>query len=125
MRRLTAAPAGIRPVGPYSQAVISGNLVFTAGQIPADPEGRIPEDFADQVRQTLRNLDEVLQAAGTDLKHLVKVNAYLTDPAQLDPFNAVYQDMLGEAVPARTTVCVQLWGVALEIDCVAELRAVP
>lgn len=125
MQRLTAAPDGNRPVGPYSQAVITGQLVFTAGQIPTDPSGHIPEDFAAQVRQTLHNLGTVLEAAGSGLERLVKVNAYLTDPAQLEPFNAVYREVLGHAPPARTTVCVQLWGVALEIDCVAEVREAP
>ncbi|WP_286915752.1 MULTISPECIES: RidA family protein [Pseudomonas] len=122
MKRITAAPGTIGPVGPYSQAVISGNLVFTAGQIPArDDFDSQPADFEDQVRQTLRNLEAILIAAGSDFEHVVKVNGYLTDPAQLDPFNRVYTQVLGHAPPARTTVCVSLWGVALEIDCVAEL----
>lgn len=122
MKRITAAPGTIGPVGPYSQAVISGNLVFTAGQIPArDDFDSQPADFEDQVRQTLRNLEAILIAAGSDFEHVVKVNGYLTDPAQLEPFNRVYTQVLGHAPPARTTVCVSLWGVALEIDCVAEL----
>ena len=133
MQRITAALAGPQPVGPYSQAVVTGHLVFTAGQIPANPHGQIPAnphgqipaDFSDQVRQTLRNLGAVLEAAGSGLDRLVKVNAYLTDPAQLEPFNAVYRELLGHAPPARTTVCVQLWGVALEIDCVAAVREAP
>ncbi|MDY1018903.1 RidA family protein [Pseudomonas coleopterorum] len=122
MKRITAAPGTIGPVGPYSQAVISGNLVFTAGQIPARDDFDLqPADFEDQVRQTLRNLEAILIAAGSDFEHVVKVNGYLTDPAQLEPFNRVYTQVLGHAPPARTTVCVSLWGVALEIDCVAEL----
>lgn len=122
MKRITAAPGTIGPVGPYSQAVINGNLVFTAGQIPArDDFDSQPADFEDQVRQTLRNLEAILIAAGSDFEHVVKVNGYLTDPAQLEPFNRVYTQVLGHAPPARTTVCVSLWGVALEIDCVAEL----
>ncbi|WP_437883898.1 RidA family protein [Pseudomonas sp. LRF_L74] len=122
MKRITAADGTIGPVGPYSQAVISGNLVFTAGQIPAG-EGfdSQPADFEEQVRQTLRNLEAILIAAGSDFNHVIKVNAYLTDLAQLEPFNAVYREVLGHAPPARTTVCVQLWGVSLEMDCVAEL----
>ncbi|HEY0287025.1 MAG TPA: RidA family protein [Pseudomonas sp.] len=122
MKRITAALGAIGPVGPYSQAVVSGNLVFTAGQIPArnDFESQ-PEGFEEQVRQTLRNLEAILIAAGSDLDHVIKVNGYLTDPAQLEPFNRVYAQVLGHAPPARTTVCVSLWGVTLEIDCVAEL----
>ncbi|MFJ4440785.1 Rid family hydrolase [Pseudomonas sp. NPDC089422] len=71
--------------------------------------------FADQVRQTFANLSAILEAAGSSLSHIVKVNAYLTDPDQLGPFNEVYREILGHAPPARTTVCVQLWGVSLEI----------
>lgn len=122
MKRITAAPGSCLPVGPYSQAVISGNLVFTAGQIPAIAgQDSLPETFEEQVRQTLRNLETILQAAGSDFEHVIKVNGYLTDPAQLEPYNRVYAEMLGHAPPARTTVCVSLWGVALEIECVAEV----
>lgn len=122
MRRIQSAPGFIGPVGPYSQAVVSGHLVFTAGQIPAQSGlDDQPVDFTEQVRQTLRNLEAILIEAGSDFSNVIKVNAYLTDPAQLEPFNAVYRELLGHAPPARTTVCVALWGVSLEIDCVAEL----
>ena len=124
MRRIQSAPGYIDPVGPYSQAVVSGHLVFTAGQIPAHGSlDEQPADFPEQVRQTLRNLEAILIEAGSGFSHVIKVNAYLTDPAQLEPFNAVYRKFLGHAPPARTTVCVALWGVSLEIDCVAELIA--
>lgn len=124
MKRIHAAPGTISPVGPYSQAVISGHLVFTAGQIPSlGSLEEQPDSFKGQVRQTFANLAAILEAAGSSLSHIVKVNAYLTDPAQLEPFNEVYREILGHAPPARTTVCVQLWGVSLEIDCVAELIA--
>ncbi|RJG09087.1 RidA family protein [Pseudomonas cavernicola] len=122
MKRINSAPGTIGPVGPYSQAVVSGNLVFTAGQIPAlDSLAEQPASFADQVRQTFSNLEAILKEAGSSLSHIVKVNAYLTDPALLEEFNLVYREILGHAPPARTTVCVQLWGVSLEIDCIAEL----
>ncbi|MFZ6049688.1 RidA family protein [Pseudomonas sp. CR3202] len=122
MKRINAAPGTIGPVGPYSQAVVSGHLVFTAGQIPAlGSLDQQPASFAEQVRQTFANLAAILEAAGSSLDHIVKVNAYLTDPAQLEPFNQVYREILGHAPPARTTVCVSLWGVSLEIECVAEL----
>lgn len=122
MKRIHRAPGTISPVGPYSQAVVSGHLVFTAGQIPSlGSLEEQPDNFKDQVRQTFANLAAILEAAGSSLSHIVKVNAYLTDPDQLVPFNEVYKEILGHAPPARTTVCVQLWGVSLEIDCVAEL----
>ncbi|AOE85513.1 RidA family protein [Pseudomonas sp. TCU-HL1] len=122
MKRINAAPGTIGPVGPYSQAVVSGHLVFTAGQIPAFGSlDEQPASFTEQVRQTFANLSAILEEAGSSLDHIVKVNAYLTDPAQLEPFNQVYREILGHAPPARTTVCVSLWGVSLEIECVAEL----
>ncbi|MEZ1423092.1 RidA family protein [Pseudomonas monteilii] len=122
MKRIPSAPGTISPVGPYSQAVVSGHLVFTAGQVPSlGSLEEQPDNFKDQVRQTFSNLAAILEAAGSSLSHIVKVNAYLTDPDQLVPFNEVYKEILGHAPPARTTVCVQLWGVSLEIDCVAEL----
>jgi len=122
MQRIHSAPGTISPVGPYSQAVVSGHLVFTAGQIPSlGSLEEQPDNFKDQVRQTFANLAAILEAAGSSLSYIVKVNAYLTDPDQLVPFNEVYKEILGHAPPARTTVCVQLWGVSLEIDCIAEL----
>ncbi|AYN98094.1 MULTISPECIES: RidA family protein [Pseudomonas] len=122
MNRIHSAPGTISPVGPYSQAVVSGHLVFTAGQIPSlGSLEEQPDNFKDQVRQTFANLAAILEAAGSSLSNIVKVNAYLTAPDQLVPFNEVYKEILGHAPPARTTVCVQLWGVSLEIDCVAEL----
>ncbi|MCY1371308.1 2-iminobutanoate/2-iminopropanoate deaminase [compost metagenome] len=122
MKRINAAPGTIGPVGPYSQAVVSGHLVFTAGQIPAlGSLDEQPASFSEQVRQTFANLAAILEAAGSSMEHIVKVNAYLTDPAQLEEFNRVYREILGHAPPARTTVCVSLWGVSLEIECVAEL----
>lgn len=122
MKRISAAPDSPQPVGPYSQVVVSGNLVFTAGQIPVDAStGNVPDSFEEQVRQTLRNLEANLHAAGSDFDHVIKVNGYLTAPDQLETYNRVYTEFLGHAPPARTTVCVSLWGVALEIECVAEL----
>jgi len=120
VRRIAEIPGGAAAVGPFSQAVVANGFVFTAGQIPAisglDDQ---PESFKDQVRQTIRNLESVLKAAGSGLEHVVKVNTYLTDPGQLEEYNRVYTEFFGAAKPARTSVCVSLWGVSLEIECVA------
>lgn len=122
VRRIAEVPGGAAAVGPFSQAVVANGFVFTAGQIPAisglDDQ---PESFTEQVRQTIRNLEAVLKAAGSGLEHVVKVNTYLTDPGQLEEYNRVYVEFFGAAKPARTSVCVSLWGVALEIECVAVL----
>ncbi|SKB63700.1 2-iminobutanoate/2-iminopropanoate deaminase [Arthrobacter sp. 49Tsu3.1M3] len=120
VRRIAQIPGGAAAVGPFSQAVAANGFVFTAGQIPAisglDDQ---PDTFEDQVRQTIINLRSVLEAAGSGLEHVVKVNGYLTDPGQLEAYNRVYSAFFSGAKPARTTVCVSLWGVALEIECVA------
>lgn len=120
IQRIHAAPGHVAPVGPYSQAVVGNGLVFTSGQIPARTAlTDQPAEFADQVRQTLENLRAVLEEAGSDLAHVLKVNTYLTDPGQLDEYNTVYEEFFGQHKPARTSVCVSLWGVSLEIECVA------
>ncbi|MGW6174027.1 RidA family protein [Arthrobacter sp. NPDC055138] len=121
IRRIAAAPGAVGPVGPYSQAVVANGFVFTSGQIPAGPGGLDdqPESFSDQVRQTIRNLESILTEAGSGLEHVVKVNTYLTSADQLEEYNRVYDEYFGPHRPARTSVCVSLWGVSLEIECVA------
>jgi 2-iminobutanoate/2-iminopropanoate deaminase len=122
VRRIAELPGGAPAVGPFSQAVVANGFVFTAGQIPAiSGLDHQPDTFEEQVRQTIRNLQSVLEAAGSGLEHVVKVNAYLTDPGQLAEYNRVYTEFFSAAKPARTSVCVSLWGVSLEIDCVAVL----
>lgn len=121
IRRVRTAPGLAEPVGAFSQATVANGLVFTSGQIPARSDGSIPADFATQLDVALGNLRTVLEAAGSGLDLVVKVNGYLTDREQLAPYNETYRRWFGE-LPARTTVCVDLWGVALEIDCTAVVR---
>lgn len=120
--RLAGIPGQAPAVGPFSPAVIANGFVFTSGQIPAitglDDQ---PSTFEGQVRQTIDNLAGVLQAAGSSLQLVVKVNTYLTSEDQLEEYNRVYVEYFGRAKPARTTVCVGLWGVSLEIECIAVL----
>ncbi|WP_185751226.1 RidA family protein [Arthrobacter sp. 31Y] len=122
IERLAGIPGQAPAVGPFSPAVIANGFVFTSGQIPAitglDDQ---PDTFEGQVRQTIQNLAGVLEAAGSSLDHVVKVNTYLTSQDQLEEYNRVYVEYFGTAKPARTTVCVSLWGVSLEIECVAVL----
>lgn len=119
IRRIESVPGKPQPLGPYSQAVVAGGFVFTAGQVPLDAAGNAPEDFAGQVARTIENLRDVLEAAGSGLDRVVKVNGYLSSPEQLDTYNRVYAEYFGGARPARTTVCVALWGVSMELECVA------
>jgi 2-iminobutanoate/2-iminopropanoate deaminase len=124
-RRLGAVDGLAAPVGAFSHAVVANGFVYTSGQLPSDEHGATPATFEEQLTRTLDNLRTVLEAAGSSLAHVVKVNGYLTDPGHLETYNRVYRAAFGDALPARTTVCVSLWGVALEIDCVAVLADRP
>lgn len=114
------APAA---VGPYSQAVIAGDLVFVSGQIPLDPaSGQLVEgEFAAQVEQVLRNLDAVLSAAGCERRQVAKVTVFLTDLARFAEMNAVYERFFGDHRPARAAVEVSALprGAAVEMEAVA------
>jgi 2-iminobutanoate/2-iminopropanoate deaminase len=114
-----AAPAAI---GPYGQAVRAGEFVFTAGQIGADPStGALADGVAAQADRALRNLAAVLQAAGTDLGHVVKATIFLTDMADFTTVNEVYAGYLSAPFPARSTVAVSALpkGALVEIEVVA------
>ena len=120
MREIVTAENGPKPAGPYSHAVVSGGFVFVSGQGPVDPEtGAMPDAFEDQVRQTLKNLQTILEAAGSSLDDVVKVNAYVTDLTRFAQFNEVYAEFFRHDPPARTTVAAGLLGFLVEIDCIA------
>ena len=114
------APAAI---GPYSQGMIVGSLVFCSGQIPVDPAtGAIPEGIAAQAEQSCRNVAAVLAAAGSDLSKVVKTTCFLADMADFAAFNEVYaQHFVGK--PARSCCAVKTLpkNVLCEIEAIAEL----
>ena len=112
------APAA---VGPYSQAVVAGNLVFVSGQIPVDPAtGNLPEDIVDQARQALTNLGEVLRASGSGLDKAVRVTVFITDISAFGKVNEVYAEFFKEPYPSRSCVEVSKLpkGVKIEIDAI-------
>ena len=114
------APAAI---GPYSQAVRVGNLVFTSGQIPLRPDGSLVEGQIEaQARQVFANLQAVLSAAGSSLDRAVKLTVFVTDLGQFADLNAVYAEHFRPPYPARSTVEVSRLprDVLLEIEAVAE-----
>jgi 2-iminobutanoate/2-iminopropanoate deaminase len=115
------APA---PIGPYSQAVKCGGLVFTSGQIPMDPAtgAIVGGDITVQTERVFENLKAVLAAAGTSLERAVKVSVFLTDMGQFVKVNEVYGRYFREPFPARSTVQVAALpkGVAVEIEVIAE-----
>jgi len=116
------APAA---AGPYSQAVRVGNLVFTAGQVglvPGTKEFAGP-DIASQTRQVLKNIQGILEAAGSGLQHVVKTTVFLQDIAEWPAMNAVYAEFFAENPPARSAVQVAALplGAKVEIEVVAEV----
>jgi len=117
------APAAI---GPYSQAVVAGNFLFTAGQIAIDPAtGQIVQgDVTAQTERVMRNLAAVLENAGASWSDVVKTTVYLQDMADFPRVNEVYGRVMGDARPARSTVQVAGLprGVLVEIDAIAIVR---
>jgi 2-iminobutanoate/2-iminopropanoate deaminase len=117
------APAAI---GPYSQGIVAGNFLFTAGQIALDPAtGQIVQgDVTAQTERVLENLTAVLESAGASWADVVKTTVYLQDMADFPRVNEVYGRMIGGARPARSTVQVSGLprGVLVEIDAVAMVR---
>jgi len=114
------------PVGPYSQAVRCGRLVFASGQIPLDPAtgALVTGEIEDRTRQVLKNLSAVLAESGASLDRVVKTTVYLTDLSLFPRVNAVYAEHFSsEPSPARATVGVAALplGVDIEIDAVAVL----
>ncbi|MBE6954190.1 MAG: RidA family protein [Ruminococcaceae bacterium] len=114
------APAAI---GPYSQAIVAGNLVFTSGQIPIDPaSGTITaEGIRAQTEQVCKNLAAVLEAAGTSLQKAIKTTCFLQDMADFAAFNEVYASYFTEK-PARSCVAVRTLpkNALVEIEVIAE-----
>jgi 2-iminobutanoate/2-iminopropanoate deaminase len=113
------APAAI---GPYSQAVKHGNMLFTSGQIPLDPEsGQVAEGgIRGQTRRVLENLREVLAAGGAGLENVVKTTCFLDDMNDFSQFNEVYQEFFKENPPARSCVAVD----RLPKDVLVEVEAI-
>ena len=106
MKQIVRTEAAPGAIGPYSQAVVAGGLVFASGQIPLDPAtGQFAEGgVREQTRQVLRNLSKVLEAAGTGLDRVVKATVFLADMNDFAAMNGVYGEFFGENPPARSTV---------------------
>lgn len=112
-----------KAIGPYSQAIRTDTLVYTAGQIGLDPLTMelVPGGVEEQTRQVLTNLRNVLEAAGCNLSHVVKTLVFLQDMNDFPKMNAVYAEFFGENPPARSTVAVAGLpkGGLVEIEAVA------
>ncbi len=120
------SPLAPKPVGPYSQAVRTGEFMFLAGQIPLDPAtGKLVEgDIKVQTRRVLDNIKGVLQAAGMDFSHVVKSTVYMLDLKEFPDMNAVYAEVFQAPFPARSTVQVVALpaGARVEIEMIVSLK---
>ena len=116
------APAAI---GPYSQAIEVNGFVFASGQLPIDPEtGKFPEGgIKEQTTQSIKNAQKILEAAGTDLKHVVKTTVYLANMSDFAAMNEVYSQFFTEPFPARSAVAVKDLpkGAMVEVEVLAAL----
>lgn len=122
-KKHVVTPQAPKPIGPYSQAVISGGFLFASGQIALDPETMeiVPGDVAAQTERVMQNLMAVLREAKMGPDNVVKTTVYLTDMADFPKMNEVYGRYLGKEPPARSTIAVVGLprGVRVEVDLIA------
>ncbi|MBS2022029.1 MAG: RidA family protein [Deltaproteobacteria bacterium] len=122
-RTVISTPHAPAAIGPYSQAIAYGNLVFTSGQIPLDPatQQMITGDIRAQTERVMQNLEAVLTAAGCDFSHVLKASIFVADLADFAAVNEVYGKRFPQAPPTRSTVQVAALprGARVEIDLVA------
>ena len=106
MKEIIATENAPQAIGPYSQAVRAGNMVFASGQIPLDPATKefVPGGIAEQTEQVLKNLKEVLAAAGVEMAQIVKTTVFLAAMNDFTAMNEVYGKYFAENPPARATV---------------------
>ncbi len=123
MKEIISTDKAPGAIGPYSQAVKVGNMVFVSGQIPIDPKTGefVAGDVPEQTSQVLKNLSAILEAAGTSLNNVVKTTVFLADMNDFSAMNAVYSEFFIENKPARATVeAARLPRDArVEIECIA------
>ena len=114
-----------QPVGAYSQAVKTGNLLFVSGQIPIDPDNGelVQGTFKERARQVLNNIKNIVEAAGTDMNNVVKTTVFLTDLSNFAEVNEVYSEFFASDPPARSAMQVSKLplGADIEIECIAEI----
>lgn len=122
MKKVIATEKAPGAIGPYSQAIDTGSMVYASGQIPLNPEtGSIPEGITAQTEQSLANVCAILEAAGLTTANVVKTTVFLSDMANFGPMNEVYGRVFTEPYPARSAVAVRELpkGVLVEIEVIA------
>ena len=125
MKQVISTPKAPAAIGPYSQAIRVGNLIYTSGQIPIDPatgsfvEGGIKE----QARQSLTNVKAILEEAGTSMANVIKTTVFMADMADFADMNGIYAEFFAEPFPARSAVAVKTLpkGALVEIEVIAEV----
>ena len=124
VKRKIIAPNAPKPTGPFSPAIVSGNMVFVAGQVAFDPRtGNIEATtFEEQANQVFENIKAIVEAAGSSLDRVLSVRVYLADLNDFAKMNTIYRQYFTEDFPARTTIGAQLLSKALiEVDCIAAI----
>ena len=123
MKKVISTKEAPAAVGPYSQAIRAGSMVFCAGQIPLDPQsGQIEsQDIGEQAKRVLENIGAVLKAAQLNFSHVVKTTVFLTDLADFQTVNEIYAGFFRENPPARSTIQVSALpkGARVEIEVIA------
>ena len=125
MKQVISTPKAPAAIGPYSQAIRVGNLIYTSGQIPIDPatglfvEGGVKE----QTRQSLTNVKAILEEAGTSMANVIKTTVFMADMADFADMNGIYAEFFAEPFPARSAVAVKTLpkGALVEIEVIAEV----
>lgn len=124
MKKVISTPKAPAAIGPYSQAIQVGNLIYTSGQIPIDPStGQFVEGgIKEQTRQSLSNIQAILQEAGSTMASVVKTTVFMADMADFADMNSVYAEFFTEPYPARSAVAVKTLpkNALVEIEVVAE-----
>ncbi len=122
MKKVIHSDKAPKAIGPYSQAIQAGNMLFISGQIPVNPEtGTIPEGIEAQTEQVLKNVKAILDEAGYTFADVVKTTCLLSDMANFKPMNEVYAKYFNENPPARAAFAVKAlpMGVMVEIESIA------
>ena len=124
MKKVISTPKAPAAIGPYSQAIQVGNLIYTSGQIPIDPAtGQLVEGgIKEQTRQSLSNIQAILQEAGLTMASVVKTTVFMADMADFAEMNSIYAEFFTEPYPARSAVAVKTLpkNALVEIEVVAE-----
>lgn len=123
MKKAIQIPGAPAPIGPYSQAIVSGNTVYVSGQIPLNPfTGELEiTSIEDATHRILKNIESLLKECDMNLTHIVKCSIFMTDLGQFSEMNAVYGSYFKDVPPARETVQVSKlpMNVPIEISCIA------